>query len=248
MDDSGCVFRLQDNSPIPQSNANGSSQYKPSSISNIPKKICFRISDPIKIEFWKGSFSSLTIDCEVPYQIDYCYLSTPEFPDHENFTSLKPDKFSNTKYLGICRFVINQPISGLYVCGVNNIDGGEDIQTYYRVKVYEVPVKTSTALVQGAKGQLLDLMVKTIFDYPMAYCRFMKPNGQVHGVSERFNLSGGMKFFGKGLQYGECGVQIVTITEDDFGVWKATVQVEDKEYNIEMVVTKQGEIKIIKFY
>lgn len=91
-------------------------------------------------------------------------------------------------------------------------------------------------------------MVKTIFDYPMAYCRFMKPNGQVHGVSERFNLSGGMKFFGKGLQYGECGVQIVPITEDDFGVWKATVQVEDKEYNIEMVVTKQGVIKIIKFY
>lgn len=203
-------------------------------------KFSDHFSDPKKIEIWNGKSSSLTIECEVPHQIDYCYLSTPDFPDNSNFSSLTPDKFFNTKYLGICRFVIKQPLSGLYVCGVNNINGGEDIQTYYRVKVYEIPVQTSTSLVLGAKGQVIDLMVKTIFDYPMAYCRFMMPNGQVHGVSERFNMTGDLKFYGKGLKYGECGIQIVARNDDDFGVWKATVQVEGKEYHVEMVITKKS--------
>ncbi|XP_063701375.1 uncharacterized protein LOC134831550 [Culicoides brevitarsis] len=217
-DDSGCVFRLHDDSSIRQSNAN----------------------DPINIEYWKGKTGSLEITCEVPYPIDYCYLTTPDFPDNKNFTSLTPDKFFKTKYLGICRFVIKQPISGLYVCGVNNINGGEDIQTYYHVKSYEVPVKTSTSLVQGSRGQIIDLMVKTIFDYPMSYCRFMMPNGQVHGVSERFNMTGALRFYGKGLQYGECGIQILKIKESDFGLWKATFKVENKEYSIEMVLSKEA--------
>lgn len=142
----------------------------------------------------------------------------------------------------MCRFIINEPISGLYVCGVNSIYGGEDIQTYYDVKVYDVPVKASTSFVQGAKGKLIDLMIKTIFDYPINYCRFMMPNGQVHGVSERFNMTGALRFYGKGLQYGECGIQIVKVTDDDFGVWKVTFQVEEKEYSVELVLTKQGEI------
>lgn len=113
--------------------------------------------------------------------------------------------------------------------------------------MYDVPVQTSTSLVQGSKGQLIDMMVKTIFDLPMAYCRLQMPNGQVHGVSERFNMSGGLQFYGKGLQYGECGIQIVNVNDNDFGVWKATFQVEEKEYSIEMVLTKQGKIVLGHF-
>lgn len=201
------------------------------------------ILDPKKTEHWKKRmYSNLIIECEVPYEIDYCYLSTPDFPNNENFTSLKPKEFFRSKSLGICRFDIPEPLSGLYVCGVNSIYGGEDIQTYYQVKVYEVPVKTSSSFVQGGKGQLIDMMVKTIFDLPITYCRFMMPNGQIHGVSERFNMSGPIKYYGKGLQYGECGIQILRIKDDDFGLWKATFQIGNDEYTVDMVLTKHGEI------
>uniref|UniRef100_A0A336MRI0 CSON003013 protein n=1 Tax=Culicoides sonorensis TaxID=179676 RepID=A0A336MRI0_CULSO len=214
-DDSGCVFRVHDDSAVPQSNSR----------------------NPKQIEIWQNNVNALTIDCEVPFPIDYCYLSTPDFPDNENYTSLIPDQFFKSKFLGICRFTIKNPISGTYVCGVNNIDGGEDIQTYYQVKVFQVPAHSSFSQVTSGKGKSIDILVKTIFNYPIGYCRFMMPNGQIHGVSDKFRMEGNLRYYGKGLKYGECGVQVLKVTDEYYGVWKATIQVEGKEYHLEVVVT-----------
>lgn len=173
------------------------------------------------------------ITCEAPHVLDYCYLNTPNKPE----TEIVPISFSNTKQLGICRFKI-EPVSGIYSCGLNDVNGGEDIQTYYKVEVYETPAKAVTGNVEVKLGKQLKLLTKSIFNHPMSYCRFTNPSNEVHGVSDRFNMEGNYRYYGAGLTSGECGLEVKVVTDSEIGLWTCTFSVEGKEYSVQMVVSQ----------
>lgn len=195
------------------------------------------ILDPINIEIWKKSSETIQITCEAPHELDYCYLETPL--ETEKDKEIQPIKFSNTKSLGICRFVV-EPVSGTYSCGVNDINGGEDIQTYYKVQVYSAPAKAVAEQVEVKLGKPVSLLVKSIFKHPMLYCRFRRPSGEVHGMSKTFNMEGSYRFAGLGLTKGECGIEIIQISKSDLGVWTSTFFIEGKEYSVDILVTQSG--------
>lgn len=181
---------------------------------------------------WKKAQETITITCEAPYVLDYCYLNPPTKTEVE----IEPENFFNTKHLGICRFKV-KPVSGIYTCGLNDRNGGEDIQTYYKVEAHDAPAKAVTSQVDAKYGKPLQLLVKSIFNHPISYCRFTNPNNKVHGVSDKFKMEGNYKFFGAGLSSGECGLQVQKVTDNDIGVWTCTFSVEDKEYSLQMVVS-----------
>lgn len=164
-------------------------------------------------------------------------METPERNDKEP----QPDAFLSTKYLGICRFTV-EPVTGIYACGINDVNGGEDIQTYYKVEVYNTPAKAMTPQVEVKFGKPAKLLVKSIFNHPMAYCRFTNPNREVHGVSERFTMEGKYRYYGSGLISGECGIEILATTKDEVGIWSCTFSTEGQEYKVDMVISHSGKV------
>ncbi|XP_053683727.1 uncharacterized protein LOC128733898 [Sabethes cyaneus] len=167
--------------------------------------------------------------CEVPYPIDYCYLSGPEGGDY------KPNEFDRLKTLGICRFVVQNVTTGKWACGVNDDHADEDHLSYFDVKVYDQPGRVITSNVRASAGdENKQLLCKTILNLPVELCRFVSPSGEVHGLSDSIAPSENSRFryYGEGLRAGECGLEIVKLEKEDFGRWKCSIRVQGVDYAI----------------
>lgn len=184
---------------------------------------------------WKKANETIEIICEVPHVIDYCYLNTPDGTEHD----IEPWRFAKTKYLGICRFIV-EPVTGLYSCGVNDVNGGEDIQTYYQVEVFKVPAKVMTTVVVANANFSPRLLVKSMFNHSIEYCRFVNPAGEVHGVSEKFKQNGKYSYYGNGLISGECGLEIKKVTDAELGTWTCIFSLADQEFQLGFTVESPG--------
>lgn len=194
------------------------------------------------MEIYKGPTSAITqfvIECKVPYPIEYCYLQPPEDPS-VTWKSFVPKSFASTKNHGTCLFEVNQFVSGTYVCGVNSIIGGQDIQTYYNVKIFTQPLQAVAESVSCKVGTTATLLGRTLFGNPIEYCYFTTPNGELIGVSERFATEGNFHFYGKGLSWGECGLNITKVADQHIGRWKSTMKVDGTEYHLHFVLTQSG--------
>uniref|UniRef100_A0A182P6J0 Ig-like domain-containing protein n=1 Tax=Anopheles epiroticus TaxID=199890 RepID=A0A182P6J0_9DIPT len=186
----------------------------------------------------RSSSATVTeLTCAVPYEIDYCYLSGPTGGDYA------PQRFDRLKSLGICRFVVTNITSGVWACGINDLDGAEDHLTYYNVSVYQQPGRTVTEQLTASSGDREKrLLCRTILDLPIDICRFVDPSGEVHGVSNQMKPSADARYryFGKGLREGECGLEIVELREKDFGRWKCLFKVRGREYEIPMDIVEEA--------
>uniref|UniRef100_A0A182MEI0 Ig-like domain-containing protein n=1 Tax=Anopheles culicifacies TaxID=139723 RepID=A0A182MEI0_9DIPT len=177
------------------------------------------------------------LSCEVPYDIDYCYLSGPTGSDHT------PQRFDRLKSLGICRFAVTNITSGMWACGINDLDGAEDHLTYYNVSVFEQPGQTVTKQLTASTGDRAQrLLCRTILDLPIDICRFVDPSGEVHGVLNQMKPSAEARYryYGKGLREGECGLEIVELREKDIGWWKCLFKVRGREYEISMEIVEEA--------
>lgn len=133
-------------------------------------------------------------------------------------------------------------VEGLYACGVNSVNGGQDIQTYYKVRIYKIPAKADNSHLEVKKGYGAKLLSKALFGHQMSYCRFTTPNGEVHGMSDRFTMDGNLRYYGAGLRRGDCGLEVVKVDLSHFGIWKNTFMVDDKEYTIEFVISEKSKL------
>ncbi|XP_053668233.1 uncharacterized protein LOC128718636 [Anopheles marshallii] len=177
------------------------------------------------------------LSCEVPYALDYCYLSGPKGSDYT------PQRFDRFKSLGICRFEVTNITSGMWACGINDLDGAEDHLTYYNVSVFQQPGKTVTGQLTASTGDREQrLLCRTILDLPIDICRFVDPSGEVHGVSNQMKPSADARYryYGKGLREGECGLEITELREKDIGWWKCLFKVHGREYEISMEIVEEA--------
>uniref|UniRef100_A0A182QG43 Ig-like domain-containing protein n=1 Tax=Anopheles farauti TaxID=69004 RepID=A0A182QG43_9DIPT len=177
------------------------------------------------------------LSCQVPYAIDYCYLSGPTGSDYA------PIRFNRLKSLGLCRFEVTNITTGMWACGVNDLDGAEDQLTYYNVSVYRQPGRTVTDQLTASSGDREQrLLCRTILDLPIDICRFVDPSGEVHGLSDMMKPSAEARYryHGKGLREGECGLEIVELREKDFGRWKCVIKVRNQEYEIGMEIVEEA--------
>uniref|UniRef100_A0A182JXP1 Ig-like domain-containing protein n=1 Tax=Anopheles christyi TaxID=43041 RepID=A0A182JXP1_9DIPT len=193
------------------------------------------------IEIFHDPRSSTTtmieLTCAVPYEIEYCYLSGPSAGDYA------PERFDRLKSLGICRFMVANITSGVWACGINDLDGAEDHLTYYNVSVYQKPGRTFTEQLTASSGDREKrLLCRTILDLPIDICRFVDPSGEVHGVSSQMKPSpdARYRYYGKGLREGECGLEIVELRDKDFGRWKCMFKVRGREYEIPMDIVEEA--------
>ncbi|XP_055534966.1 uncharacterized protein LOC129724263 isoform X2 [Wyeomyia smithii] len=227
-DYSGCVFN------IPHSGRDESS----SSLEEIPAE-----QDTELIEVFHDQRTPTTthteLSCEVPYPIDYCYLSGPEGGGYE------PDRFNRLKSLGICSFVVQNITTGKWACGVNDDSGGEDRMSYFNVKVYEQPGWAITPHITASAGdENKQMLCKTILNLPIELCRFISPTGEVHGLSDNLipNDESRFRYYGEGLRAGQCGLEIVKLEREDFGRWKCSIRVQGAEYAIDVDLAEEGEL------
>uniref|UniRef100_A0A182MYP3 Ig-like domain-containing protein n=1 Tax=Anopheles dirus TaxID=7168 RepID=A0A182MYP3_9DIPT len=184
-----------------------------------------------------SSATTTQLTCEVPYEIDYCYLSGPTGSDHT------PQRFDRLKSLGMCRFEVTNITSGMWACGVNDLDGAEDRLTYYNVSVYQQPGRPVTDQLTASTGDREQrLLCRTILDLPIDICRFVDPSGEVHGLSDQMKPSAEARYryHGKGLREGECGLEIAEMHDKDFGQWKCVFKVRNREYEIRMDVVEEA--------
>uniref|UniRef100_A0AAG5DLP3 Uncharacterized protein n=1 Tax=Anopheles atroparvus TaxID=41427 RepID=A0AAG5DLP3_ANOAO len=177
------------------------------------------------------------LSCEVPYALQYCYLSGPAGGD------FAPQRFDRLKPLGVCQFQVDNITSGMWACGINDANGAEDHLTYYNVSVYQQPGRAVVGQLTGNAGDREQrLLCKTILDLPIDICRFVDPSGEVHGLSDKMKPSAGAhyRYHGAGLREGECGLEIVELQERDFGRWKCLFKVQNREYEIPLDVVEEA--------
>ncbi|XP_049547634.1 uncharacterized protein LOC125958385 isoform X1 [Anopheles darlingi] len=242
-DHTGCVFDLGKKLAANQAVRSGSAfiHTRTDTGSNRHQEQLQQIN-PTRIEIFHDPRSSTTtqtqLTCEVPYALQYCYLSGPTTGDYA------PQRFDYLKSLGQCRFDVANITAGTWACGINDEHGAEDHLTYYDVRVYEQPARvvtggTVTASIGDRKERLL---CKTILDLPIDLCRFLDPAGEVHGLSDMMKPSSESRFryHGAGLREGECGLEIAELEEKDFGRWKCLLKVRNREYEIPMDVVEEA--------
>ncbi|XP_052873172.1 uncharacterized protein LOC128278481 [Anopheles cruzii] len=178
------------------------------------------------------------LTCEVPYALQYCYLSGPSIGDYT------PQKFDYLRSLGHCRFEVTNITSGMWACGINDEHGAEDHLTYYDVKVYQQPARSVTgpSITASSGDQQQRLLCKTILELPIGLCRFQDPAGEVHGLSDMMNPSNASRFryHGAGLREGDCGLEIAELKEQDFGRWKCLLKVKNREYEIPIDIIEEA--------
>ncbi|XP_053679220.1 uncharacterized protein LOC128730213 [Anopheles nili] len=186
----------------------------------------------------RSSSSSVTqISCEVPYALNYCYLSGPTGGDYA------PQRFDRLKSLGICRFEVTNITSGMWACGINDPDGAQDRLTYYNVSVYQQPGRTVSGQLTASTGDREQrLLCRTILNLPISICRFVDPSGEVHGLSDmrKPSTDARYRYHGAGLREGDCGLEIVELQEKDFGRWKCLFKVRDREYELSMDIVEEA--------
>lgn len=200
--------------------------------------------EPKVVEIYVEKTAQLQIiTCEVPYPIDYCYLQSPS--SYNSTFALK--EFGKMKNYGQCKFEVNDIVSGIWICGTNGLNGGEDVVKYYDYRVYYQPAHVLDQNVAVSRGDDVNLMCKSIFEFPMQYCRFTTPENKIHSIhsSSIGAFKDGMPHFsyhGAGLKAGECGITIHGTTQSDFGQWKCSFKIMNNEYTLEMTVEQRGEV------
>ncbi|XP_065083060.1 uncharacterized protein LOC135705317 isoform X2 [Ochlerotatus camptorhynchus] len=186
-----------------------------------------------------ASTTMTELSCETSHPIDYCYLTGPQGGNYA------PDSFDRLKTLGFCQFQVSNITSGLWACGFNDANGGEDRMSYFDVKVYGQPGKAIPSQIKASKGdESKRMLCKTILELPIEICRFVSPSGGVHGLSENVVPGDGSRFryYGEGLRAGECGMEITEVEREDFGWWTCAIKVQGKDYTIGMELIEEGEL------
>lgn len=176
--------------------------------------------------------SSATLGCTVPFMIKGCWLRHPK----GEIISVLPDKTFSERYkysgesfgLGQCliKFTVYVEDSGQWQCNVA-LDGTNegDISVPFRVNVKENKLSVGQKMIDIANGDSTQLYCySTKYRQPLGMCHFIRPDGRGLTLdgSNRV-IEGRYSYFGNGLDVGDCGLHITSVTSLDYGQWTCTV-------------------------
>ncbi|XP_065363778.1 uncharacterized protein LOC135957050 isoform X1 [Calliphora vicina] len=158
------------------------------------------------------------MSCSLPFIIYDCYLKSP------NNTIYFPDgiRFERQRFYGKCAFYNLPIIAGIWTCGSRGRDYDKEVIQNIEVVVKSKFGETLTEQLKAKRGDTVELMCKSPFDEPISHCAFIDPQGGVHlvGTTNSIKSKGHVKYYGRGINQGECGIKITEINRDDFGQWK----------------------------
>uniref|UniRef100_W8C1A1 Ig-like domain-containing protein n=1 Tax=Ceratitis capitata TaxID=7213 RepID=W8C1A1_CERCA len=169
--------------------------------------------------------------CEVPFIIDDCYLRDP------NNTVYFPDaiRFERTRTYGQCHFSNMPVMAGSWICGARGHDYAKEVLQIFEVIVKPKVGEVITESLKLRRGKTAELMCQSAFEEPLTHCAFIDPLGRVHlvGTAHSIKTAGHVRYFGRGLLWGDCGVQIKETFAEDYGTWKCQfVTYADKRISI----------------
>uniref|UniRef100_A0A034WTH0 Ig-like domain-containing protein n=2 Tax=Bactrocera dorsalis TaxID=27457 RepID=A0A034WTH0_BACDO len=169
--------------------------------------------------------------CEVPFIIYDCYLRDP------NNTVYFPDaiRFERTRTYGQCHFSNMPVIAGSWICGARGHDYAKEVLQNFEVIVKPKVGEVLTESLKLRRGKAVELICQSAFEEPLTHCAFIDPLGRVHlvGTAHSIKTAGHVKYYGRGLLWGDCGAQIMETNSDDYGIWKCQfVTFADKRTSI----------------
>ncbi|XP_049808709.1 uncharacterized protein LOC126251979 [Schistocerca nitens] len=156
--------------------------------------------------------------CTSPYPLSSCFISSP---NGEVFSGNK----SHLQF-GKCLLIIptaEQTHNGTWRCQMYN-ETEINISTTELV-VWENNFIAVTPLVSAVSGETTSILCRTVFTSRMtapslATCWFIHPDGTI--ISPLYNssvLNSIYKYYGQGLDHGECGLTINAASKRDEGKW-----------------------------
>ncbi|XP_049779329.1 uncharacterized protein LOC126176227 [Schistocerca cancellata] len=176
--------------------------------------------------------SSTVLGCTVPFMIKGCWLRHP----NGEVISVLPDKTFSQRYrysgdsfgLGQCLIRLNVYVedSGQWDCNVA-LDGSKtgDISVPFRVHVKANKLSVERKIIDAANGDsTLLYCYSTQHQQPLDMCHFIRPDGRGLTLdgSNRV-IEGRYSYFGNGLDLGDCGLHITSVTAQDYGQWTCSV-------------------------
>ncbi|KAB0792326.1 hypothetical protein PPYR_14285 [Photinus pyralis] len=153
---------------------------------------------------------ALTITCQVTYSSEYCYIKSPNGTEYP----MVDDKESQ---MGMCSLRLEKATIadvGKWGCFFARETGLIVEEMTTEVRLAEL---MSPGQVEGKSGDNVNLMCST-YGLPLKYCRFVSPSGQGYFIKNVHSFNR-IRYYGKGLEYGECGITIQESTPLDSGKW-----------------------------
>ncbi|XP_011181654.2 uncharacterized protein LOC105211747 isoform X2 [Zeugodacus cucurbitae] len=189
------------------------------------------VNDVKQVKAYDTDKSMELFTCEVPFIIDDCYLRDPNntvyFPDHI--------RFERTRTYGQCHFSNMPVMAGSWICGARGHDYAKEVLQTFEVIVKPKVGEVLTESLKLRRGKMAELMCQSAFEEPLTHCAFIDPLGRVHlvGTAHSIKTAGHVKYYGRGLLWGDCGAQIMETISDDYGYWKCQfVTFADKRTSI----------------
>ncbi|XP_046741771.1 uncharacterized protein LOC124408685 [Diprion similis] len=173
-------------------------------------------SDPSKaVEVNVEAGKSFTITCQTQYPAGYCWIKGPQGQDITSTDELT---------VGRCSHAIDNAIStehsGNWTCNMAHVNGGHEEHLVTKVNVIDKLYQAINREITARHGDKTIIACKSVLDYPLQYCRFVRPDGVGLGVTPGMEPSERYSYEGDGLDHGYCGLAISSVQAVDIGEWK----------------------------
>ncbi|KAK4873430.1 hypothetical protein RN001_015459 [Aquatica leii] len=182
----------------------------------------YKTRHTLKVELYK----SFGVYCEVPYVSDYCYVKSP------NGTIFK-NRFHKQVNIGRCSLMVESALpsdNGTWICYFARDTGVPSEEIVVEVVISDILHSYESVEVDaGGTAQLLC----TSDGLPLSYCEFIAPNGTAYFIKKQDTTSN-VRYYGKGLEYGDCGISLVNAGVESNGIWTCVVRFVRDEKQDEM--------------
>lgn len=171
--------------------------------------------------------ASAKIACNVDYSSEDCFLTAP---NGTVYAGGNKTNFS-AGYCSVTVKSINETDLGDWKCHFSQPMEAKDEIVIIQVMLYD-DLKTLTANVEINEGNDLELVCKATS--AIVNCAFQDPYDNTYHVSPKKNSTAytKYKYVGKGLNYGECGIIISNVKEEDSGRWKCLTRLNSPDANL----------------
>ncbi|KAB0792108.1 hypothetical protein PPYR_14069 [Photinus pyralis] len=185
---------------------------------------------------------TLTVHCEVPYTTDYCFIISPNGTKYTNEDDVRIN-------LGQCSFTIQQTYpsdNGTWMCTYARKTGIPNENIIVEVVVSDI--LRAYPNIEVDAGNNAQLLCNTV-GVPLAYCQFTAPNGTIYHVRKEDSTTD-LRYYGKGLERGECGISLIKARTEDSGPWRCAVAlIRDEKRteiaaNVMLTVVPPSEINV----
>ncbi|XP_020712442.2 uncharacterized protein LOC105693637 [Athalia rosae] len=157
---------------------------------------------------------SFAISCQTQYPAGYCWIRGPNGQQIISMDDLT---------VGRCSYNVAQAVAaehdGIWTCNMAHVNGGREQHFVTEVNVLKQLYQAVEPEVKVSRGSKAVIACRALLDYPLRYCRFIRPDNMGLGVTPGMKPDGRYSYEGPGLDTGYCGLAISEVEEVDYGDW-----------------------------